>query len=165
MRKPKMSLIQLSSILEYVPDTGEFKWKVERKRGIKPGDIAGSLMKAGYRTIRIDGVEFYAHRLAWLFVFAEWPEFRLDHKNGHGDDNAIKNLRRATQSQNSANRRRASNNSTGFKGVGKRKGRFEARIGFEGKLRVIGRYETAEQAHSAYCTEAERLFGEFARAA
>jgi hypothetical protein len=51
-------------------------------------------------------VIYYAHRLAWLWWFGEWPEGGLDHINRIRNDNRIDNLREATRSENQRNRRK-----------------------------------------------------------
>ena len=162
------------SILDYDPDTGVFTWKRRhdvgpRWNGKHPGKVAGTLVKPGrsvtaYVSIRINGVAYRAHRLAWLITHGRWPIGDIDHDNGDGTDNRIKNLREATRTQNNANSRRQKNNTTGIKGVSPTSdGRYMASICRDGKQRNLGRFDTPEDAHEAYKTEAIRLFGEFAR--
>jgi len=89
----------------------------------------------------------------------------VDHKDGAKDDNRISELREAGQSQNGANARRYKNNTTGFKGVTRRKsGRYGAYIRKGGRLMALGMFDTPHQAHAAYMRVANALFGEFARA-
>ena len=59
----------------------------------------------------------------------------------------------------------SSDNTTGFKGVSyhKQRKKFVSNIGFNGKLKHLGYYATAEQAHQAYVAAAKELHGEFAR--
>ena len=58
-------------------------------------------------------------------------------------------------------------NKVGMKGViqVKRFGvtKFEARIKVAGKQMHLGRFETAQEAHAAYCNAADKHFGDFAR--
>ena len=42
---------------------------------------------------------------------------------------------------------------------------LQAQIEKNGKSRYIGGYDTPEEAHAAYCIEAEKLHGQFARTA
>lgn len=86
----------------------------------------------------------------------------VDHINGNGLDNRRENLRIATNSQNQANRGLNRNNTTGYKGVVKKKNRYAAQINVHGVTRHIGYFKTAEDAYAAYCEKAKALFGEFA---
>jgi hypothetical protein len=89
----------------------------------------------------------------------------VDHINCNGLDNRRANLRFATTAQNTQNQRRNSANTSGFKGVHwhRQNQVWRAQIQVNSKRRHIGCFETAEAAYEAYCLEASRLFGEFAR--
>jgi len=130
------------------------------------GYIAGNLSRNGYRRIKVLGVECLAHRLAWFYVLGVWPSQKLDHKDGDKINNRFANLREATVSQNAANKRLSSNNTTGFKGIRARaNNRWRAAIEHQGQHISLGTYGSKEEAHAAYYEAAQRLFGEFARAA
>lgn len=85
-----------------------------------------------------------------------------DHINGDGLDNRRANLREATKGQNNVNRRRNSNNTSGFKGVGRNAGQWRARIRAGGTELHVGYYPTPEAAAVAYDAAARELHGEFA---
>jgi hypothetical protein len=106
--------------------------------------------------------EYREHRLAWFYVHGVWPAQLLDHINADVADNRIANLREATPSQNCCNRRIQSRNSTGFKGVSRRKYAWEANIMLNGKPRYLGHFKTPIAAHEAYLAAADELHGEFA---
>lgn len=102
-------------------------------------------------------------------VTGAWPADKIDHWDGDTGNNRIGNLREADAGQNQHNKR-FYGNAAGYKGVYKNNPGFpadtyQARITVSGRTVYIGTYATAEEAHAAYCAEAERLFGEFARAA
>lgn len=143
----------LRSVLDYNPGTGVFKWKVRSSARTYPGDVAGGLEKEGYRQLTFKRRIYFEHRLAWLYVYGEWPKNKTDHINGDKADNRISNLRDVTQSQNMQNQKRAMrNNSLGFLGVRrtKRPDKFAATISINGKQRRLGWFDSPELAHEVY---------------
>ena len=155
---------RVRELLDYNPDTGDLVWRASGigRRLDKP---AGSLNGRGYRTIMLDRRSYLAHRLAWLHFYGEWPSGGLDHLDCNCANSAIRNLRLATQSQNRANKRRAQNNTSGYKGVSAFRKQWKACIRRGGKQHYLGIFPSAADAHAAYCAKAEELFGEFWRAA
>lgn len=89
----------------------------------------------------------------------------IDHASRNGLDNRRVNLREATHSQNAMNRKRQSNNTSGFKGVtwNKQTERWQVMIQVDRKLERIGFFDTPEDAALAYDAAARIRFGEFAR--
>ena len=157
---------RLLEVLEYDPVTGLFRWKVRTSNRIKVGDVAGALYE-NYTRINIDGHRYLAHRLAVFYVTGHWPSEYVDHKRGDKANNRWDNLREATNSQNQANSKLASNNTSGFKGVSweaKRKV-WQAHIKIDRRTKFLGYFKTAEEASAAYEAAAIANFGEFARAA
>ena len=143
----------LQRLLEYDPATGLFKWKRLSPfcRIVKVGDIAGGPDGHGYCRIRVLGHLYYAQRLAWLYMTGVWPRCEVDHRNTIRSDNRWENLREATDTLNSENRRRARKDSqVGLIGVNPRRGGFQARIMASGTSMYLGDYPTAEAAHAAY---------------
>ena len=63
------------------------------------------------------------------------------------------------------NKKRPSNNKSGFKGVCQVGDKWQAGIKHQGKSIHLGWHDTPEEAHAAYVAAASRIFGEFARAA
>lgn len=143
----------LRSLLSYEPMTGALRWIERPSRGVAIGDLAGFITSVGYRSIRIRGASYQAHRLAWLHNYGEWPTGDLDHINGIKSDNRIVNLRDVSRAVNCQNIRHAQrDNASGFLGVSlPKKGRkWVAQIYHDGKKRTIGYFITPEQAHEAY---------------
>ena len=165
--KPEESLThaRLVQAFSYDPETGIFRYKIVRTYHHKVGAIAGYKDPLGYVILRLDGLAYGAHRLAWFYVYGEPPRNNIDHANGICDDNRICNLRDATQSQNLCNKRIQSNNTSGYKGVTWHKGaqKWMAAAAFKKKQYYFGLYDTALEAYLARCAEVERLHGEFAR--
>jgi hypothetical protein len=79
--------------------------------------------------------------------------------------NTRDNLRSATPSQNTCNRKINSNNTSGYKGVSwyYPTGKWRAVIQVEGKQLRLGYFNTKEEAYAAYCEAALKYYGEFAR--
>lgn len=151
--------------LSYNPITGVFTQNLP-KGGRVAGSLAGGKSKTGHIQIRIRGVMYKAHRIAWMLLTGEDPgKFEIDHINMDPTDNRFVNLRIATSAENRRNTGARANGTTGFKGVSPRtgKGTFRARINYNGKSIYLGDYATAEEAHSAYCEAANKYHGEFAR--
>ena len=91
--------------------------------------------------------------------------FQTDHVNLNGLDNRRSNLRLATQSQNGANKGTYRSNQCGLKGASPAKGKWRSQIKLNGKVKHLGYFSSAEEAHHAYLSAARMLHGEFARAA
>lgn len=87
----------------------------------------------------------------------------VDHINGNTLDNRRGNLRLADAAENSRNTGLRSDNSTGFKGVGRLpSGRYRAYIGADKRFIALGVFNTPEEAARAYDEAARFYFGEFA---
>ena len=89
----------------------------------------------------------------------------VDHINGDTLDNRRCNLRYATWAQNNYNVGLRKDNTSGYKGVRLFRGgrRWAATIGYNGKNKHLGYFDTKEQAAEAYNKAALELFGAFAR--
>ena len=153
----------LKELLHYDPEMGLFTWKVSRGPIARPGVVAGSINKGGYHKINIGGRKYSTHRLAWLYVIGQWPDGEIDHVNCNPLDNRFANLREADRFGNTRNTKKRRDNTSGYKGVGRKKGRWVARIWAGGKRKHIGYFDTAEAAYAAYVAEADKQHGEFAR--
>lgn len=156
---------RLREVLDYDQETGVFAWKISTSNSVKIGDVAGSINGDGYRKIKLDGREYQAHRLAWIYVTGEWPKEFIDHINSTRLDNRFSNLREATHAENRRNVGKQTNNSSGFKGVcwHNQTQRWQAQIAVNGRNKYLGLFDTPEAAHAAYRVAAEKLHGEFSR--
>lgn len=144
--------------LNYNPESGVFSWRIKPSPAIKIGDAAGYNMVGSYCLIGLNGVVYYAHRLAVLCVTGKWPEGEVDHRDGNKENNAWTNLLQCDRTINSQNIREAhSDSSTGFLGVSRHRSRFDAAIHVNGKRIRLGRYDTPEQAHAAYISAKRQL--------
>lgn len=93
-----------------------------------------------------------------------WTFIRIDHKDHNSLNNTKDNLRPCTQSQNLANARMRSDNTSGFRGViwDQQRGRYRAELRTNGKTKHLGRYLKAEDAARVRDAAAMEAFGEFA---
>lgn len=141
--------------LSYDPDTGYFtRIKVSSRHRRFLNKRAGTIAKASrdvkpgwYRQIRLRGVKYYEHVLAFIYMIGSSPE-EIDHINRNGCDNRWINLRACTRGQNQLNKSLFSNNTSGYTGVHyhKTSGKWRARSG-----RVsLGLFDTPLKASEAY---------------
>lgn len=129
---------QLKRLVTYDPSTGVFT----RLVGKRAGHPVGSQIKSGYVHIFLAGHTHKAHRLAWLYMYGEWPSGQIDHINHNRADNRISNLRDVTCAVNHQNRKRRSNSAAGVIGVTfhRRDRRWQAHIEVCGTPRYLGSY-------------------------
>ncbi|NMM21552.1 MAG: HNH endonuclease [Rhodoferax sp.] len=143
--------IYLKDLLSFDGETGVFTWKGGKKFYPKSGKQAGIITTSGYRKIRVMQVFYYAHRLAWLMHYGNFPLGQVDHINGIRDDNRIRNLRDVDACTNQQNQRKAqANNRVGMLGVSMCGDKFKAQISTRGKHTTIGVFDSAAEAHAAY---------------
>ena len=149
-------------VLCYNSLTGSFSWRQNISKKHHIGDSAGRVMKAGYIQIQIDGKAYLAHRLAWLIHHGVDPGTNeIDHIDGVHGNNAALNLRLANREQNSKNLPKMCNNSSGFTGVVRSRGKWQAQIAHNRKRHYLGRFDTKEEAAQAYRDASTRLYGAF----
>lgn len=152
-------------VIDYNPRTGEMRWKERtesmfegkkkgtcaRWNGMHAGKVPGIVIERGedlyYRSISINHKHYLAHRLAWLIHYGKWPEDKIDHLDGNGLNNPIKNLQEATQRENMHNQRLRRNSKSGICGVSWRKdlGKWKAYI----RTQSLGVHETLLDAAAA----------------
>lgn len=160
----------LRELLTYDPATGLLIWNsrparfFESERDLKiwntryAGKQALSVNR-GRGSIRVLGIRFAAHRVAWSIYYGQWPNLQIDHINGDPLDNRIGNLRQVTNRENSRNIKLPANNTSGRIGVSRRKcGDWRAEICINQKRIHLGVFSTFEAASEAR-TQAERQHG------
>lgn len=153
--------VRMTELLNYDPETGIFTWKVAPKGHPEVEGKQAGYLRAGYLVISIDGKQYPAHRLAWLWIHGTMPSV-IDHVNRIKTDNRGVNLRECSRLGNARNHSRSINGSGLPVGVRKsRQGRFVSRLRDNGKLITLGTFDTPEQAHSAYLQARKQTFAEF----
>jgi hypothetical protein len=145
----KLTQKQLKEVLKYYPGSGIFTW-----RKTFPGrrrKIAGCKRHDGYITIKIDGEQHLAHRLAWLYVHGYFPENGIDHIDRNPSNNKIKNLREVTNQCNQRNTENRIDNTSGVKGVCwyKPTNKWMAQICVNEKLKNLGYHKNFNDAVKA----------------
>lgn len=151
---------QLKSVLHYDEVTGIFTWKAKTAICITIGSHPKHICKSGYLQMSIFKKRYYAHRLAWLYVYGEFPKKFIDHINGIKTDNRIINLREASISENNQNQKLPSkNNTSGLLGVcyAKKYKKWQSQIEINNKSVFIGYFDTKEEAHIAYINKKREL--------
>jgi hypothetical protein len=162
----------LRECLDYDPGTGALTWKKRPRAHFDSdhvwrvwlanfaGKTAGSRVDR-YVRVRVDGRDFYGHRIIWAMQTGAWPDGEIDHRGRDKLDNRWEMLRPATHQQNGFNH-------PGWKGrdlpkgVTRHRGRFVAQITVDHRRVYLGIFGTPEEAHVAYGKAAAAHFGEFA---
>ena len=144
----------LRQLLRYEPDTGKLYWKerdpdiFKRETDCKTWNkryanqvALSSKNNNGYKRGCIMGMPILAHVAAYAIYYRKYPD-NVDHINGNRSDNRISNLRSVTKRENSLNRARGKNNTSGCTGVIwiKHLKKWQAKIKVYGKQISIGYY-------------------------
>lgn len=153
-----LSLERLKTLVSYDAETGVFTRLVS-----VPLAPAGSQClcknKLGYIVFRVDGRLYLAHRLAWFYMYGEWPG-AIDHINGDRSDNRLENLRAGDQTINMWNAAKSVRNTSGLKGASRlQNGKWRSQIVVRGQHYSLGWHDTAEEAHAAYVEAALKMRG------
>jgi hypothetical protein len=143
-----MTIELLKSRLHYDPETGLFTRisKCSTKKVGKPD-------KDGYITIKVDGTNYQAHRLAFMYMTGRFPVI-TDHINRVRWDNRWCNLREVSMAENLRNRRFGSSKLTesgstsGHRHVYRdsRKNKWVVQVRHEGKAYYNGCHHLLEDA-------------------
>jgi hypothetical protein len=116
LNEANLSYEEVARLLEYDELTGLLYWRVN-KGTARAGAVAGCVRSDAYRRVRINGVEFKAHRIIWLLVHRRWPADQLDHIDGNQTNNRIANLREVSSTENGRNQKLPRNNTSRVVGV------------------------------------------------
>ena len=153
---------RLCELLDINTETGIFTWKHTMGGKAKKGQQAGVLNAHGYIMIRVDQVDYLAHRLMWLYVYGAFPILNIDHIDRNRSNNCPINLRVATPKQNGENRSLKSKNASGHRGVFLRKylksKPWAVNIMSNRKTIHIGYFATVEEAIKARRMAEDKYF-------
>jgi hypothetical protein len=117
--------------------------------------------RGGYATSCKNHKTIIFHR---IIMGTNDSKIQVDHINGNTLDNRKQNLRICSNQENSFNKNKNSNNSSGYKGVyfDKERNKWRSAIQFNGKsIKSPKRYDTPEEAYEWYVQKSNELFGDF----
>lgn len=143
-------------------------WKIfnARDAGKEAGTLRPCKVGGDRWFVILNGIPIQRYRLVWAIHHGEWCPHEIDHKDRDQLNDQIDNLRTTTRSQNIANTRKSSRNTSGYKGVSRQwwrtRWKWKACIRVNGRLKCLGYFDDPEEAHEAYKKAAEQYFGEFA---
>lgn len=162
----------------YHPKTGNLTWNVDRpvahfgnNRGhaVYLSRYAGHEVGRegqGYRQVMLCGVNYLVHRLIWKLMTSKDPgKLQVDHRDLNGLNNAWKNLRLASHSQNRLNSSTPRNNTSGAKNVfptGGKHHKWKVLLRLNGRLETIGRFCEKSEAIAAATKARKKYHHEFA---
>ena len=103
------------------------------------------------------------HKIVYLMNYGHIPEI-VDHIDGNIQNNRVDNLRAATKSQNSLNKKMRFNSGTGVKNVTQDKttGRYKVHLTINKKRKHFGTYDDLELAELVAIEAQSKFYGAFA---
>lgn len=164
LREENGHLWWLSRPREHFARDQAFNMWNTRYSGNEAGYKVSNYKDSGPRwRVSIDKFKIYRYVLVWAITRNEWV-LGLDHENHDSLDDRIDNLRVATSSQNTANKRDQKNNTSGFRGVywNKANRKWTAQIAVNRRHISLGSFNDPVSAHAAYTEAARKYFGAFA---
>jgi hypothetical protein len=120
VKRRKLTCERARELFRYDRRSGKLYWRVKVGK-FHAGDEAGCTreQRSGnkYRIVGADGSYYLVHSVVWLMAYGYWPKAEVDHENGDGLDNRLKNLRDVTRKVNCQNTCRRRDNTSGQTGV------------------------------------------------
>ena len=156
----KRIMDELKEYLSYNPETGHFVW-IKDYYINKIGSSPKPTHSEGYLRVQFKGVRIFLHKVAFYWEHGYVPD-EVDHRDRDTSNNRIKNLRPATQQQNSCNK--SSRGKSKYRGVyyHTNTGKWCASGRKFGKGYYLGIYKTEIEAAKAYNIWAKEAHGEYA---
>ncbi len=151
-------LFELRGGALYARTQGHYRWPAGRR--------VGSVGRGGYRSVAVDGVSFYEHRVVYAMVHGVWPDTQIDHRNQNKEDNRPCNLRPAGAGNNAHNTGLRPDNRSGCRNVSwdAARGKWVVVVRCRSKTLHFGRHDDLEFADLVAQEARRKLFGAFAPA-
>lgn len=141
-------------LFDFDAAAGLLRWRVSQSSRARIGAVAGTVNKIhGRRVVCVDGVQYLAYRVIWLWVHGVWPAAEIDHINGDFTDDRPENLRDVSTRTNAENKRHARRDKRFGASLGAYPsdgGRWRAQIVVNGKAIHLGCFATEAEAHASY---------------
>jgi hypothetical protein len=117
------------------------------KSKIRIGQKAGWLSTTGYCRIKIQHIDYAAHRVIFMWHHGYLPEI-IDHIDGNPANNKIENLRPTNQSWNAIYSKKRSNNTSGYKNISwhSQSKKWWVRVYINGKRKSLGLHKDLQNA-------------------
>ena len=148
-RKSKMcrpSKVTIDGDVAYVALTALDVAIVDKADVTKVSGNSWCVSGTGYAHAKVGGRMVYMHAL----ITGEQPDGRVtDHINRDKLDNRRANLRAVSRGQNARNRPKTAANTTGYRNVYRRGGKYRARVVVDGKRHHIGTFDDPAEASQA----------------
>jgi len=135
---------ELHKLFKY--QEGDLIWRQNSKFTKNLGRVAGGRKPDGYWAITINHKSYKRSRLVWAYHNGWAPEnILIDHINNNKTDDCIENLRLVSVAENRWN-------SLNIKGYtyAKDREKYKATIMANGKRKLLGYFDTEDEAHLAY---------------
>ena len=145
-------------------------WKKPSSLKLKPGDFAGTKNTSGYWAVGLTNESkkltvYMVHRIIYYMHYkTNIDSMFIDHIDGNRLNNAIDNLRIATNQQNACNKQKQKTCTSQYKGVSwdNKSKKWKAQICIDYKKHGLGFYEIEKDAAIAYNVAAKQLHSNFA---
>lgn len=143
---------------------GDLFWNVRMANRVYVGDAVGSVHddEYQYKRVGILGKRYLLHKIVYMWHYGTMPNV-VDHIDGNSANNRIENLRAATKSENSLNKKVRADSSTGIKNVTwyKPLKKWVVNLSVNKKRKHIGYFEDLELASLVALEAMEKFHGQF----
>ena len=175
LNKETLTQELLKSMLFYNPDDGVFTWCERDVKWFKTqrdcnawntrysNKEAGSLNKKRmYITIHIFKKRYSCHHLAYFYMTGKWPKEDIDCIDGDYTNVRFNNIRECSRSDTRYKTiKPIGNNELIGAHFHKKTGKYTSAIKSNGKVTILGLFNTQEEAHQAYVEAKRQISPEF----
>ena len=109
-------LEKLKEEVKYNKSTGELYW-IKAKIHRNLDSPIGANTTSRYKCLTYNQIKYHLHKLAWYFEYGIYPREQIDHIDQDTYNNSIINLRLVTPRENSKNKPKRRDNTSGITGV------------------------------------------------